>query len=179
MPFYKKITYISSITLIVILAIILSIILLPKIAGLSTHIIEDRGMSPYYSQGSLIYVHPKKPEELLVGDVITYYENSGEQITTRRVIAVEKDHQDFYTKADSSTQTESGVVGRRYIIGTPIFQIPYIGILLSKSAFTWMRWLFFTIAFCLTGITAWNMLDEFEKKKSFNRFFTHSQRKGK
>lgn len=125
MPFYKKITYISSITLIVILAIILSIILLPKIAGLSTHIIEDRGMSPYYSKGSLIYVSPKKPEELLVGDVITYYENSGEQITTRRVIAVEKDHQDFYTKADSSTQTESGVVGRRYIIGTPIFQIPY------------------------------------------------------
>lgn len=126
MPFYKKITYISSITLIVILAIILSIILLPKIAGLSTHIIEDRGMSPYYSQGSLIYVRPKKPEELLVGDVITYYENSGEQITTRRVIAVEKDHQDFYTKADSSTQTESGVVGRRYIIGTPIFRFPIL-----------------------------------------------------
>ncbi|EOH89334.1 signal peptidase I [Enterococcus villorum] len=175
MPVYKKITYVSSITLIVLLAVVLSIVLLPKLFGITTHIIEDRGMSPYYSQGSLIYVRPKKPEELLVGDVITYYENSGEQIITRRVIAVGEDHQNFYTKADSASQTESGVVGQRYIIGTPIFQIPYIGIFLSKAAFVWMRWLFLGIAFCLTGITAWNMFDEFEKKKNSNRFFTQDE----
>lgn len=177
MPVYKKITFVSSITLIVLLAVILSIVLLPKLFGFTTHIIEDREMRPYYSQGSLIYVRPKKSKEILVGDVITYYENFGQHITTRRVIAVDEEHQNFYTKADSSSQTESGVVGERYIIGTPIFQIPYIGILLSKAAFAWMRWLFFGIAFCLTGITAWNMFDEFEKRKNSNRFFSQDKQK--
>ncbi|MGX7173884.1 signal peptidase I [Enterococcus ratti] len=173
MPIYKKIAFFSSVALIILLAVILSIVLLLKGFGLSTHIIEDTGMSPYYSKGSLIYVRSKNPETLLVGDVITYYENLGEQITTRRIIAVEKNHQNFYTKADRALQTESGVVGKRYIIGTPVFQIPYIGMLLSKTAFVWMRWLFFSVAFCLTGFNAWNLFDEFKKRKNLNRFFTH------
>lgn len=101
MPLYKKITFFSSISLIVLLALTLSIILLPRVFGLTPQIIEDHGMSPYYSKGSLIYVRPKNPNELLVGDVITYYENSGEHIMTRRVIAVEEEHQKFYTKADN------------------------------------------------------------------------------
>lgn len=65
MPIYKKITFISSITLIILLAVILCIVLLPRIFGLSTHIIEDKGMCPYYRQGSLIYVRPKKTDELV------------------------------------------------------------------------------------------------------------------
>lgn len=54
-------------------------------------------MSPYYAQGNLIYVRPKNTNEILVGDIITYYENSG-KISTRRVIAVENNHEDFIQK---------------------------------------------------------------------------------
>lgn len=89
-------------------------------------------MSPYYAQGNLIYVRPKNTNEILVGDIITYYENSGKKISTRRVIAVENNHEDFYTKADTKTYIEPGVVKKRNIIGSPIFQIPYIGLVLSK-----------------------------------------------
>ncbi len=36
-------------------------------------------MNPYYAQGNLIYVRPKNTDEILVGDIITYYENSGKK----------------------------------------------------------------------------------------------------
>ncbi|MFZ4899181.1 signal peptidase I [Enterococcus durans] len=172
MPLYKKITFFSSVSLVVLLALTLSIIFLPRVFGLTPQIIEDHGMSPYYSKGSLIYVRPKNPNELLVGDVITYYENSGEHIMTRRVIAVEEEHQKFYTKADNQSQTESGVVSKRNIIGVPIFQIPYLGIVLSRTAFVWIRWLFFGIAFSLSAITAWNTLDTFKKRKRNHSFLS-------
>ena len=87
------------------------------------------------------------------------------KISTRRVIAVENNHEDFYTKADTKTYIEPGVVKKRNIIGSPIFQIPYIGLVLSKTAFAWIQGLFFTIAFCLTGITAWNTFVELKKKR--------------
>ena len=150
----------------------LKYILLPRVFGLTPQIIEDHGMSPYYSKGSLIYVRPKNSNELLAGDVITYYENSGEHIMTRRVIAVEEEHQKFYTKADNRSQTESGVVSKRNIIGVPIFQIPYLGIILSRTAFVWIRWLFFGIAFSLSAITAWNTLDTFKKRKRNHSFLS-------
>ncbi len=41
--------------------------------------------------------------KILVGDIITYYENSGKKISTRRVIAIENNYNDFYTKADTRT----------------------------------------------------------------------------
>lgn len=78
-------------------------------------------MSPYYAQGNLIYVRPKNTNEILVGDIITYYENSG-KISTRRVIAVENNHEDFYTKADTKTYIEPGVVKREILSVVPSFR---------------------------------------------------------
>ena len=132
MPDYKKITFVSSVTLIIFLILILLVVLVPRIFGLTPYIIEDREMNPYYAQGNLIYVRPKNTDEILVGDIITYYENSGKKISTRRVIAIENNYNDFYTKADTRTYIEPGVVKKRNIIGSPIFQIPYIGLVLSK-----------------------------------------------
>ncbi len=52
----------------------------------------------------------KNTDEILVGDIIIYYENSGKKISTRRVIAIENNYNDFYTKADTRTYIEPGVV---------------------------------------------------------------------
>lgn len=171
MPTYKKITFNSSIALIVFLSLTLLVVLLPRLFGLTPYIIEDKGMSPYYAQGSMIYVRPKSADEILVGDVITYYENSGKKVTTRRVTAVDKNQKTFYTKADADNYAEPGIVRKRNIIGKPIFQIPYIGLILSRTAFVWIRWLFLVIAFCLTAITAWNTFEEFKKRKKGTRRF--------
>lgn len=96
MPDYKKITFVSSVTLIIFLILILLVVLVPRIFGLTPYIIEDREMNPYYAQGNLIYVRPKNTDEILVGDIITYYENSGKKISTRRVIAIENNYNDFF-----------------------------------------------------------------------------------
>ncbi len=115
MPDYKKITFVSSVTLIIFLILILLVVLVPRIFGLTPYIIEDREMNPYYAQGNLIYVRPKNTDEILVGDIITYYENSGKKISTRRVIAIENNYNDFYTKADTRTYIEPGVVKREIL----------------------------------------------------------------
>nr|WP_086285431.1 signal peptidase I [Enterococcus sp. 10A9_DIV0425] len=174
----KKITLVSSLVLIFILAFILCIILLPRVFGLTTHIVDDYAMSPHYLKGSLIYVQKKQPETILVGDVITYYENSGKQIVTRRVVAVGDQHEAFYTKGDAEKQIEPGAVKSRNIIGTPIFQLPYIGILLSKNAFSWIRRIFFAVAFCLSGITAWHTILELKKRRENTlNFLSRSNRR--
>ena len=62
MPDYKKITFVSSVTLIIFLILILLVVLVPRIFGLTPYIIEDREMNPYYAQGNLIYVRPKNTD---------------------------------------------------------------------------------------------------------------------
>ncbi|MBO0483037.1 signal peptidase I [Enterococcus sp. MSG2901] len=165
-PFNKKITLVGSIILILFLAIILCVVLLPHLLGLTPQIIDDKDMAPLYSNGSVVYVRPQNAEDILVGDVITYYENSGERVKTRRVIAVGDNQEYFYTKADTQTQVESGRIKPRSVIGKPVFQIPYIGALLSKDSFSKMNFLFWSVAICLTAATTWNTIDEFRKKKN-------------
>ncbi|ASZ08020.1 MULTISPECIES: signal peptidase I [Enterococcus] len=166
MPFNKKITLIGSIVLILFLAIILCIVLLPHLLGLTPQIVTDKDMAPLYSNGSVVYVRPQKAEDILVGDVITYYENSGERVKTRRVVAAGENQEYFYTKADTQTQVESGMIKPRSVIGKPVFQIPYVGALLAKDSFSKMNILFWGMAFCLTAVTTWNTVDEFRKKKN-------------
>lgn len=59
---------------------------------------------------------------------------------------------------------------KRNIIGSPIFRFH---ILTSpfKTAFAWIQGLFFTIAFCLTGITAWNTFVELKRSGDEHRNF--------
>ncbi len=54
-------------------------------------------MNPYYATRNLIYVRPKNTDEILVGDIITYYEIQV-KISTRRVIAIENNYNDFIQK---------------------------------------------------------------------------------
>lgn len=44
------------------------------------------------------------------------------KISTRRVIAVENNHEDFYTKADTKTYIEPGVVKREILSVVPSFR---------------------------------------------------------
>ncbi len=66
MPIYKKITFFSSISLVVLLAIILCVVLLPRVFGLTPHIIDDQAMASSYAEGSLIYVQKRKTDTILV-----------------------------------------------------------------------------------------------------------------
>lgn len=176
MPIYKKITFFSSISLVVLLAIILCVVRLPRVFGLTPHIIDDQAMASSYAEGSLIYVQKRKTDTILVGDVITYYENSGKHIVTRRVVAIEDQHQYFYTKADGKTQIEVEAVRDRNIIGTPVFKIPYIGLLFSRHAFNWMKGVFLGIAVCLSSITAWHTYLELKQcREKETDFFSDMQ----
>ncbi|EPH99252.1 signal peptidase I [Enterococcus faecalis 13-SD-W-01] len=168
---FKKITVFGSISLVLILGIGLFIVLIPRLFGLTPHLIEDSAMYPTYMNGSLVYIHPIDTQEILVGDVVSYYENQGEQVKTRRIIAVDNANKRVYTKADTEQQGEEGYVNWRNIIGRPVFQIPYVGLFLSQRVLSWARGIFFGIALCLTAFTTWNTFDKLRKKEESSDYF--------
>lgn len=83
-------------------------------------------MEPAYPVGSLIYVKQADPDEIGIGDVITYVLPNNTP-ATHRVVRIDAENQRFYTKGDANETEDGAPVLFRNLIGTPIFRIPYLG----------------------------------------------------
>lgn len=161
----KKITFFGSFGLLAILTLSLVTLLLPHFFGWEPIIVEDVKMSPAYEENSLVFVKKQELDQVYVGEPISYYVDQGETIKTRWVIAVEPSTQTIYTKSNTPQTEEDHVVSGGQIVGQPIFQIPYIGILLSSTIFEVSNYLVLVIASSVMLITSWNALDTFLKKR--------------
>lgn len=162
---FKKPTIVTAVVLIFFMAVTLLIVVLPQLLGITVTIVKDDQMRPTYTNGSLLFVKNNRPEEIYVGEVITYYVNQGEQIKTRRVVAKEDDHHVFYTKGDAQEQMEMGLVNSRNLIGQPLLHLPYLGHFVSSSMINLMTFLFWIAASVLTLMTTWLMVQQVAKNK--------------
>ncbi len=115
-------------TVIVALVVILAILLVGvRLVGINSYCVLSGSMEPEYPVGSLIYVKDVLPEEIEVGDVITFA-LSNETPATHRVIDIDEESMLFYTKGDAN-DTEDAPVHFNNLIGRPVFKIPYLGYL--------------------------------------------------
>lgn len=114
----------------------------PKLFGVTPYVLETDEMQPTYSHGALIFVKDRHVEDVLVGDVVTYFENQGEKVVTRRIVAIDSDRDGFLLKGDANRTADIGLVNRHNLIGEPIFHIPYIGYLFSDMAMKVLRYVF-------------------------------------
>ncbi len=122
---FKKVWNIST-TVIVVLVIIFAVLLVGvRLFGVEAYSVISGSMEPEYPVGSLIYVKEAKPNEIEVGDVITFVLKN-ETPATHRVIDIDEENQKFYTKGDAN-DTEDAPVHFNNLIGKPIFKIPYLG----------------------------------------------------
>lgn len=158
------------------MTISLAIVLLPHLLGMRFVITQDDAMAPSYPNGSLIFVRSEDSEEILVGDVITYYVNQGEKIKTRRVVAKEGE-EIFYTKGDASEQMELGLVSSRNLIGQPVLHFPYIGHFFSRRVVNIAIFVFWVFAGFLTFITIWMMVEQFPSKARRTKIRSDSSEK--
>jgi signal peptidase len=102
-----------------------------KLFGLQVYAVLSSSMEPEYKTGALIYVKKVDPKDLEVGDVITFM-ISKETTATHRIVDIQRDENNsdqlcFKTKGDANKIEDSGLVHQANVLGTPVFNVPYLG----------------------------------------------------
>ena len=115
-------------TVLVVLVVILALLLVGvRLVGLRPMCVLSGSMEPTYHTGSLIYVKPCAPEDVQVGDAITFVLNEDLDVVTHRVISIDAENEHFYTQGDANDAPDGAPVYFKNLIGRPVFTIPYLG----------------------------------------------------
>ena len=126
------------ITTILVIAVVLFALLLvgARLFGIQVYSVVSGSMEPEYPVGSLIYVKKVTPDEVQIGDVITFV-LSNKTPATHRVINIDRETQLFYTQGDANFKINEKTGEKEYLedapvhfnnlIGKPIFKIPVLG----------------------------------------------------
>lgn len=110
---------------VVLLAVLLAGV---RLIGLTPYTVLSGSMEPAYHVGSIIYVKDVEPQELKLGDPVTFY-LSGKTIATHRIVEVINEgtpQLSFRTKGDAN-ETVDGAIPASAVIGKPVFTVPYLG----------------------------------------------------
>ncbi len=112
----------ASISLIVVM--LLAVFLLPRAFGYQPYMVVSASMQQSFPVGSLIFVKDAQPEEISVGDPITF--TSGTLTITHRVIDIDYENRMFVTKGDNNNVSEE--IPFDSLKGKALnFSLPYLG----------------------------------------------------
>ncbi|HSW36541.1 MAG TPA: signal peptidase I [Candidatus Limnocylindrales bacterium] len=105
----------------------------PQIAGRQIYIVLSGSMSPEFDTGSIALVQSVAPEEISVGDIITFRTNVGAgALTTHRVVAINNEGGlQFVTRGDANNVDDPSPVPAANLVGRMTGSIPYLGYVLS------------------------------------------------
>lgn len=126
-PKLKKIFDVTT-TVIVVLFVLAAVVLMgSRLLGYQVYNVISGSMEPTYSKGDLIYVKAVNPNEIRVGDPITFVANEQLVVATHRVIRVDSQNRCFYTKGDANETEDQKPVRFENVKGVPQFSIPLLG----------------------------------------------------
>jgi len=135
----------SAVLLIIIVALALLLIIVPKVSGSIPLTVLTSSMEPSLPPGTLIIVKPIDPEDIVVGDVVTYQIESGVPgVITHRVIDVvisSTGDRTFIFQGDNNGSPDDLPVLPVQIQGKVWYSIPYMGFVNSTvngSNRTWI-----------------------------------------
>ena len=106
------------------------VVLIPALTGSTPMTILTGSMQPTYPPGTLIIVQPVAPEDIVIGDPITYQIESGKpEVVTHRVVAIAATGTEvtFITKGDNNAVADATPVRPEQVRGTVWYAVPYIG----------------------------------------------------
>lgn len=124
---FKKIWNAVTTILLVLFVAFAAVMFLPRLFGMKPMAVLSGSMEPSYHVGSLIYVNEVSPENIKIGDPITFNLDGSDTVVTHRVIDIDKENKCFYTKGDANDNPDGGSVAYSDLLGKPIFSIPYLG----------------------------------------------------
>lgn len=112
------------VTAVVVLAVLLAGV---RLVGITPYAVLSGSMEPTYPVGSLIYVKDADPEDIQVGDPITFVLNEDLVVATHRVIDIDEENGYFYTKGDANDAPDGAPVLFENLVGKPVFCVPELG----------------------------------------------------
>lgn len=99
-------------------------LLLPAALGFSTHVVGDDSMAGTHSRGALAFDQHVPMGQLVVGDVVTFVAPGGEELLTRRVVAIGDG--DLQTRADAAAAVDPWRVSQADV-DRVAFSVPFLG----------------------------------------------------
>ncbi|MBW4033371.1 MAG: signal peptidase I [Acidobacteria bacterium] len=108
------------------------VVALPMLTKSTPYTVLTSSMTPSYPAGTLVIVKPTDPQQIRIGDVITYQVKSNEPaVITHRVIQIVEpaaagDTEKFITKGDANALADP-VVKPVQVRGVVWYAVPYIG----------------------------------------------------
>ena len=113
--------------LIAIMVVLVVMLVGVRLIGYQPYCVLSGSMEPTYRTGSLIYVKKADPQDIKVGDPITFVLDENLTVATHRVIEIDEADRHFYTKGDANEYPDASPVHFNNLIGRPSFTIPYMG----------------------------------------------------
>jgi len=107
------------------------VIVVPAVTGGRALTVLTSSMVPNYPPGTLVVVTPTDPQDIAIGDVLTYQLHSGEPtLVTHRVVAITNltdGTRTFTTKGDNNDLPDADPVMEVQVVGTVLYAVPYLG----------------------------------------------------
>ena len=123
----KRVWNIVSGIFIAIMVVLVVMLVGVRLIGYQPYCVLSGSMEPTYRTGSLIYVKKADPQDIKVGDPITFVLDENLTVATHRVIEIDEADRHFYTKGDANEYPDASPVHFNNLIGRPAFTIPYMG----------------------------------------------------
>lgn len=116
--------------LFVIAAVLLAFALVGmRLIGFTPYYIESGSMEPTYHVYDLVYVRHIAPEQVAVGDPISFVLDDTLKVVTHRVVEIDAENGCFYTQGDANDFRDGNPVLFENYLGVVKFSIPKLGII--------------------------------------------------
>lgn len=110
---------------------------LPRLFGYQVYTVVSGSMEPAIPTDSLVFVHPQEPQEIVAGDIIAFYSETGDgAIITHRVVRNQVVSGEFITKGDANAAEDMNPVVYDALIGRLTWSVPALGRILAMIAST-------------------------------------------
>lgn len=100
---------------------------LPRLFGYNVYHVLTSSMVPALPVGGAIYVAPCQPQELQIGDIITFRVGVDHLVETHRVVQNDFAAKQLVTKGDANSQPDVDPVEYQCVVGKVIFCLPHLG----------------------------------------------------
>ncbi len=108
-----------------------------KFIGFTPYVVTSGSMQSLYPVGSIIYVKEATPEDVQIGDSITFY-LSGDTVATHQVWEIDSAKQAFRTQGVDNLDEKGNIIHDATpvpfdnLIGKPVLCVPKLGVLYEQ-----------------------------------------------
>jgi len=148
--------------LLIVIGIAVAVIIVPWVTSSVPLTVLTRSMEPTYPPGTLVIVQPVEPEQIAIGDAVTYQIRPGvPEYITHRVVAVSRStggELSFTTKGDNNAVPDAAPVIPEQVKGRVWYSLPWIGWLNNAVGGGSKTWLVIGGAVLLFGYAGWQFI---------------------